>query len=230
MHRLFLLLLVAGCEHDLVAMLPDAQGIDLSCAGTLPTSAPATLLLNGTISEIAPGATAKPLSGVLYEVVSASDDAVLASSTTDAAGMWSIELATRGQPQDVYTRWSKPGYVMFTQSFAAPLTRDRTFADGLETAASYAGFYPSDLPANPELGAVYVSAVDCRGETLAPLEAPSVTPAPARLVPDSPPTGAWGLNITPGMIEVGASYRGTLLRTSIARVTASGVGFLELQP
>jgi hypothetical protein len=81
---------------------------DFSCSGaTLPTSAPATITITGqTFDE---GQTATPLGGVAVAAFSRSGT-MLAMTTSDSMGNFTLSIATLGAPVDGYLRGTKSGY------------------------------------------------------------------------------------------------------------------------
>ncbi|HWU87322.1 MAG TPA: hypothetical protein VN253_08605 [Kofleriaceae bacterium] len=87
----------------------DPTSYNLSCAGmALPTTAPATVTINGRTESIGEG---QPLDSVDIQIFRAGTPAPLVSTTSDATGTWtSGALNTNGVPIDGSIRAAKATY------------------------------------------------------------------------------------------------------------------------
>jgi hypothetical protein len=79
---------------------------DSGTPGVDATQIPAMITLSGTASAIGLGGRT-PADGVAVGVYKVADDTMIGSATTDAAGAYSITVATSGAPVDGYLKASK---------------------------------------------------------------------------------------------------------------------------
>jgi len=105
---------------------PDAQVFDFSCMGnTAPTTAPATVAISGTTSDINIIAMAlEPVANAAVKAVNALD-ATIATDTSDAAGVWDMPAVPTGLvPIDGYVEASKDGHRTVRVYPPAPINTD----------------------------------------------------------------------------------------------------------
>ena len=84
---------------------------------------PATLTISGTASSIGLSGTT-PQAGVAITVYKASDDSVIGTATSDAAGAYSITATTSGSAIDGYLKATKTGFKDTYLYPPAPLSAD----------------------------------------------------------------------------------------------------------
>jgi hypothetical protein len=87
---------------------------------------PTTVKVTGTAIQAQAGT---PLAGVTLSAYRSSDDSLLATTTSDAAGMYSLTITTTGQGLDGYVKASNTGYVDTYFYPAGPLVADLAMAD-----------------------------------------------------------------------------------------------------
>jgi hypothetical protein len=186
------------------------------CEGApLPTTAPATITISGTIIDDDLGV---PISGANLIVRSRITDAIVTVTTSNAAGAFSFNVSTGGIPADIYMNVIRsPAYIQSDFAPASPFAGDATVTVPMLS--------PSRLSAlsavgagNQTSGKGYIRLVveDCDGNPVAGATAMSVPAAtPVRYnsggSPNSSTTStdtdgiAHLFNATPGSVAVDAS-------------------------
>ncbi len=230
--------LAAGCGGDdpvaVDAAAPDATIIDatvppdgppdrFACLGDpLPTVAADPIDVGGETSEVGAGG-ATPLAGVVVTLFSAGD-AVLGNDTSDAQGLYSVNLATGGTPLDGYLRATAAGYLDTYLYPPAPLAASTDAARAIMVTPGTFSLLANLAGVKPAKGAgnVLVIVLDCDD---APVQGAVVTASPAGTVrynsgtfPSDTATStaadgiAYILNVAPGTVTVDATVNGMSLR------------------
>lgn len=189
MNRLSLLILLAGCDSAVVGGSPDAatpsfdpgsvtgtpqpepSPPDFVCLSHVPpTTAPDPLSVAGTVLAMTNGSLV-PVPAVELQVFRDGQPVVLGTTTTDAAGVFSIgSVASGGHPLRAYLKATKLGfrttflYPPFPMSASAtavplPTITDAAFA----TLASSFGVAQDDR----KNGVLLVAVADCKGNPVA---------------------------------------------------------------
>ena len=199
--------------------------------------------------------TRTPVAGASVEFIERHSGRLLASTLSDAAGLYTVTIETGGKPVDVYVRATKEGRVTTLVFPPDPLTADlapcEPFAGTREciliaslapaAADVMAGF--AGVTRDPARGEALVIASDCTskgapvmGATLAIApKAEQVVytagPFPAPLTAATDASGrAFGFNIKPGMATIRATYPNGDTGVSQVRVEAGAITIASTLP
>ncbi len=138
---------------------------DFSCLGSSSTVAADPLPVGGTVQSFGSSGV-EPLSGVLVQAFR-SDDSLVASTTTDAQGKFSLSITTGGVPFDGYLFMTKTGLVSASAYWSKPLTSANTTTPFMLNSGTETLLYQlADLNPNPSDGTVAFSVADCAGTPL----------------------------------------------------------------
>jgi hypothetical protein len=128
-------------------------------------SIPPTITLRGTAFERLAGSA--PVSGATVRALGL-NQAVLATTTTDATGAYALEIATNGQPVEVALDAIAPSYVLTHRTFESSLiaNHDGLWLD-LMTGADFASLYAnSGVARTSGRATLEVEAADAYGTPL----------------------------------------------------------------
>jgi hypothetical protein len=216
----------AGTDAGSMDAGPDA-GPDLTCLGLpLPTTAPATLMLGGTVGTTSLAGTS-PVSGATVAIFSAdAGGAAIATATTDANGAFSLSISSGGAPFDGYLEVTAPTYTPTYWYPAVPFAANTsTLPVQLLTPATIGTIRTiSGAAQPPDSGMAGIEVVDCAG---VPLSGASVTTNPAAgstvyVIANYPSSSATStdssgaaflFDLTPGNLTIGATLGSTQLRS-----------------
>ncbi len=208
------------------ALLSVAQPAPAAAATLAGSTVPPVITITGNVFD--PFART-PVAGAHVAFVERGRERILATSISDAQGVYSVALATGGKPIDAYVRATRAGRVTTYIFPPAPLTTDMApcppFAGTLgcilvamltDTAADdMAGF--AGVTRDPTRGEVLFIAANCQGIPVAGATV-AIAPHPEQLVYTRGPFPAWdatatdstgrsfGFNLEPGPATVRSKY------------------------
>lgn len=225
-------LLVAACGKD-NGSNPDTG--PYACLGDpLPTTAPATITVTGTVTQgvISPAASAD----AAVTAYRTGNTTPLATTTTAANGTFSLTISTGGTPVDGYLQIAKSGYITTFAYPPAPLAANATESAIIVTSTEFNGLSQSaGVTQDGAKGFIAVVVENCDG---APISGATVTTNPAGTYrynaggfPSSSATStatdgiAYVFNVGPGDVVVQAQGGGHTLR---AHTVAAGTGGIVL--
>lgn len=233
------LLLFAACGKDSTGNGGGNTGPYRCLGDPLPTTATATVTVNGTITHSV--LTPAPDSGAKVRAFKTGTVAALDSATTGANGLYSITLTTGGTPVDGYIQVTKSGYLDTYGYPAQPLTANATQSVLLLTSSEFttlSGFAGATHVAGKSTIAVVVQ--NCDGQ---PIAGAMVTSTPAGTVrynssgaPSSSATStsadgvAYILNVDAGDVQVSASGGGHTLRAHTVNARADALVITAITP
>jgi hypothetical protein len=181
----------------------------------LPTTAPATINIHGTMYDIT---GMMPLAGATVSVVVGVSNTTLGSATTAGDGSYSISVSTGGQPVDAYVIASAPNYMNTAAYPAVPYSADAAILFGLVTPAGAQNLgNVAGAPYDTTDGLLQVGITDCVGQPLsgAVMQNPQPTKATERyVVGNTLPASAtmtdssgtvYLINVTPSAVTLDAS-------------------------
>jgi len=211
---------------------PSGPSGPYSCIGAaLPTTAPASITVTGTITGNV--TSPSPLAGAAVTGFQTGNATKLDSATTNASGNFSLTIATGGSPVDGYVRVSKAGYIDTYGYPPAPLAASGSQSAVLITTSERnliaSAFGVTQTAGN---GVMAVVVEDCNampvtGATLSVKQGGSEVGA----VYASGSAGAFYVfNVPPGDVVVGASVGGNVLRAHTVLVRADVVTLTGVTP
>ncbi len=138
---------------------------DFSCLGSSSTVAADPLPVGGTVQSFGSSGV-EPLSGVLVQAFRL-DDSLVASTTTDAQGKFSLSITTGGVPFNGYLFMTRADLVPASVYWSKPLTSATTSTPFMLNSGTETLLYQlADSTANPNDGTVAFSVADCAGTPL----------------------------------------------------------------
>ncbi len=223
------------------AAAPDAG--PFPCHGVpLPTTAPGSVELSGSTAELT-ATGLSPLSGETVTALASSNDATIATTTSDSSGAFSVTASTGGAPLDAYFHASKAGIIDSYFYPAAPFAADATDIDFLlVTSTTLAAVTASlGLTQSATKGTFIIMVVDCGGN---PVTGATVSTSPAGTVyydgsngiPSAAQTStnADGLavvfNVPAGSVTVGAQDHATTFRSHVVKARAGTFTLTRIAP
>jgi hypothetical protein len=211
------------------------------CAGLpSPVTASDPVTLAGTLSDVV---ATNPISGATISARRRSDDVLLDSDTTTAAGEFSLSSTTGGVPLDAYLAMTATGYPASFVYPTDPLTADELNfgARALTSSNLNLAYLLSGVVHASGTGTTVVLVVDCLG---VPIEGATVAfvPSAGALrylvggVPSNSATStdasgaALGLNAPAGESTVQANYSSTALESHSFESQPDGLSFTLIHP
>ena len=219
-------LLVAACGSNSKpggnADAPNMQ-IDGRVFMDAPPSVPAMITIAGTALDSSQNST-MPLAGAAITLKNRTDDATLATATSDAQGKYSMQVTTNGHVVDAYILATKSGYVDAAAFPAKPWEADAASADSnMITTGNYnlLGVYTGQQSSN---GIIIVEVLDASSM---PVMGAAVSCSPAsgsvlytgsNGIPasgSSTNTDGTGflINVPPGSVQLGVTKSGATFKT-----------------
>jgi hypothetical protein len=200
--------------------------------------APTMLTISGTASSIGiSGST--PQAGVTIEVHKASDDSVLGTATSDAAGAYSITATTSGTAIDGYLKATKTGFKDTYLYPPAPLSADFAGAPVLLLDAStWSTVNTALLGETQAAGAGWIALIVVDNITAqTPIMGATVTTTPAGKIhyngtqglPQAQATAtaadgiAYSVNVAAGDVAVNASKTGLTFKSHTIKARADQI-------
>jgi hypothetical protein len=235
---------VAALALILVACGKDSNGPALpagfECLGKpLPTTAPSTIHITGQLKANALSPTALPSARI--EAFKTGSATALDTTTSDGAGMYTLNVSTGGAPVDGFVRVSKSGYDTTYGYPPVPLSADAT-ENIVVLTSSEVSFLANAVGVTPTAGdgLIIVIVTDCAGTTLT---GATVAANPAGTVkynaggaPSSSATStasdgiAYLFNVAPGNVTITATGSGHVLRQHVVTAHADAVTLTQIQP
>ncbi|MGN6109355.1 MAG: hypothetical protein ACTHU0_29880 [Kofleriaceae bacterium] len=217
---------------------PDAPSYDFSCAGnSAPTTAPAQLMVSGSAYDLNPiNLNPVPVADAQVEAFRVGNANAIATTTTDAAGAWSVSLTSGGAPVDGYIRARKQGHRTTLLYPPAPLHADLAMAPLLALSnTTFAGLNVAvggnQMAGN---GVVLVAAVDCANNPVdgAMIRVQQSGSDVGNQVDLSQVQGGvvFVFNVPPGATEVSATYNGMAFRAHTVQSLADGTTMTVVSP
>lgn len=224
---------------------PDARLADLSCIGREPGTPPPTITLSGRIRE--DPFNMRPSRDVLVEIFPKNEmPPAIASTTTDASGLFSLMLTTGGQPLDVVARFTKTGMIPEWFYPAEPI--DRSYS-GVEGLIGSTDAFSNPLLAlvfgtsyDPSRGLIALLVLDCDNRAIEGATV-SLDPAPQQLryaaangIPNATQTetstsgAVLGWNAPLGSTRVSGMVAGTPLKSHTITSHAGAISLTILHP
>jgi hypothetical protein len=202
---LCLVILVTACSKSSTA--PSNTG-PYACEGqALPTSAPSTITVSGTVAEFGSSGVA----GARVDAFKTGTAGSIDSATTDAQGNFTMTVATGGVPLDGYVKASKTGYVDTYAYPSAPLPANTAITLTVVTPTEF-NLLAASMSVTPTAGdgALAIRPVDCTGAVVA---AATVSTSPAS-APHSDGSGDFfEFNLAPGTVTVTGTYQSHTFRS-----------------
>ncbi|HWZ27211.1 MAG TPA: carboxypeptidase-like regulatory domain-containing protein [Gemmatimonadales bacterium] len=218
---LCLVTLVAACKSSTA---PGNSG-PYACEGqALPTTAPSTITVSGTVADFSSSGVA----GARVDAFKTGTAGSIDSATTDAQGHFALTVPTGGVPLDGFIKASKTGYLDTYAYPSAPLPASTSItltvitSSQLNTFASLAGATP--IAGN---GSLAIRPVDCT-EAVATGATVSTSP-PATPYPDGN-GNFFEFNLAPGSVTVSAKYQSHTFRSHPVVAFADAVTITIIAP
>ena len=225
-----------------VAACGDASGPapGFECLGApIPTTAPATILVDGQIlaNALAPNA----LSGAIITAFRIGDTTTLAADTSDTPGFYDLTLSSGGTPINGYLRVTHSGQVDTYAYPSRPLFADLTTNILMPTSNELA-FLGTAVGVTQAAGNGFIGVIvkDCNGTAIAGATVstnPSGTvrynsgPTPSPSATSTSSDGvAYVFNVSAGNVTVMANASGNVLRQHLVNARADVVTLTEIQP
>jgi len=209
----------------------DGGGTGGSADGSLargPCPPPATisdpLLISGTTIRVTVIGTLDPENDVAITALDRLGGTVLAQTTSASNGDYTLSVPSGGLPVTAVVTFAKQN--LLTSLFVPEAALDRDIV-GLQSwmgssSATNSLYSVSGANRDPAMGTILVQVRDCDGGDFTGAKV-SVTPAPEKIVyagglcapslaqdtTRSPCPYAWGLNVSPGTVQLSASKSGT---------------------
>lgn len=139
------------------------------CQSSLPTTAPATVTLAGGVVDQGLGGTT-PITGAAIDAYGTQTSTTsIASTTSDASGDFTFDVATGGVPLDGYLKITKAGELDTYLYPNFPLTSDQSKLAGvMVTSMSFGGLaFLEGQTQDPAKGFTAVEVLDCAGMSVA---------------------------------------------------------------
>jgi hypothetical protein len=221
---------------------PDAQTFDFSCMGNAaPTTAPATVSITGTASDLNIGSMAlEPVADATVKAFkNGTPDLQIGTTTSDANGDWNLPtVPTATMPVDGFVEATKTGHRTVRLYPPAPINADipqapvLLLADGtFSTIVAFTGKPQSD--AN---GTVGLAVVDCAntpigGATVSVTHnGVQVDPANTFDASQLQPGAFFVFDVPPGDSVVNATFQGMTLRAHTITVLAKTTSTTIIRP
>jgi hypothetical protein len=215
MKLLPIVLFVAACGGS---TSKSNAGPDARVFHDAPPNVPAMITIGGTARDNGQSSST-PLAGVGIALMNRADDSMLASTTSDAQGKYSMSVTTAGHVVDAYILATKSGYTDAAAFPAAPFAADNAMADSnLVTTSNFSllMLYTGQQSSN---GIVIAEILDASSKPVAGATAASTPPAGSYLYSDSngtpaslPSTNTDGVaflvNVPPGAVSISAMKSG----------------------
>ena len=212
-----------------------------ACLGQpLPTTAPSTVTVSGTVTQGVIGPVAS--SGATVTAYRTGNAAPLATTTTAANGTFTLTIGTGGTPIDGYLQISKTGYITTYAYPPAPLAANATESGILVTTSEFGTLSNvASVTQDPAKGFIAVVVEDCNG---APIAGATITTNPAAGTirynsggfPSSSATStavdgiAYAFNVTAGDVIVSAMGGGHTLRAHTVAARTDGIILTAVTP
>jgi len=205
-----------------------------------------TITISGVASEITVSGRA-PLAGVAITVYKTSDDSMIAMTTTDAAGAFTVSAPSNGAPIDGYLKATKTGLKDTYLYPPGPLATDFAGATTLmlkQSTQNLANQLAGAAAPDPAKGWVALLVVDGQLATSAPITGASVTAAPtgeihynsSAGIPQAQATStaadgiAYAMNVPAGQVMVGAAKTGLTFHAHSVNARADKVTLTLVTP
>jgi hypothetical protein len=228
-------IVIAACGGD-----SSGPAAGFECLGApLPTTAPATIVVNGQILHEAFAPTA--LGGAIITAFRVGVTDSLAVDTSDTPGFYSLSLSSGSTPINGYLRVTHNGQVDTYAYPSRPLSANLT-TNVLMPTTTELGFLGAAVGVTQAAGNGFIGVIvkDCDGVTLA---GATVTTSPAGTVrynsgstpsPSATRTSSDGVayvfNVPAGDVTVRANGGGETLRQHVVTARADVVTLTEIQP
>jgi hypothetical protein len=218
-------------------------------AGPCPLAfqVPATLRLAGTVDRINYAGASSRENNVVVDALTAVQGTVIATSTTNVTGAFSMNVPTGGMPFLPFLRVTKSGLVTGVYSPDQAIDADATMIAGYITTSGGADslYAVASLTRNLGKGTLALSVVDCAGVAVSGATI-SITPSPDAIIygnnvdglpsntaTSTPSVGgyAWGLNVPAGIVTVTAAKAGRqFLSHEVEVVNGNTIVATQLRP
>jgi hypothetical protein len=231
----------------LLVVLAACGGDDGSSSGTPDAAvvAPTTLTVSGNASSVAVGGKS-PEAGVVIAAYKISDEnTVVAMTTTDASGNYSLTITTDGTALDGYLKATKSGFVETYLYPPAPLAADFGMASiNMLTPQNYGFVYTlTQVSQAPDQGIIGILAVDSANMAVAGAtisSTPATTyryngtnglPAPMANAMATQSDGlGYMVNVPPGQVTVTAAKSGLTFKSHQVKARANQLVTTIVQP
>ena len=211
-----------------------------------PSNIPAMITISGIASEItATGRT--PQAGVLVALYKGSDDSMQGMATTDAAGAFSIMVATNGAPVDGYLKATFAG---LKDTFLYPpfaLSADYSGVTTLmlkQSTQNLANQLAGAAAPDPAKGWIALLVVDGPTTGATPVMGATITASPTGEIKYNGSAGvpqaqamstamdgiAYAMNVPAGMVTVSGSKTGLTLKSHAVKARADKVTLSLITP
>jgi hypothetical protein len=234
-----ILAFAAACGKDSTSGTPNTG--PYGCLGqALPTTAPTTITVTGTITHgvISPA----PDSGATVTAYRTGNVTPLATTTTAANGTFTLNIGTGGTPVDGYLKIEKTGYITTYAYPPAPLAANESESAIIVTTSEFATLSNvASVSQDPAKGFIAVVVEDCTGAAIAGATI-STTPAAGTIrynsggIPSSSATSTaadgigYAFNVTAGDVVVAAQTTGHVLRAHTVAARTDGITLTAVTP
>jgi hypothetical protein len=224
------------------AAAPDAG--PFACHGApLPTTAPASVSLSGSTALLTAGGLS-PAAGVTVTALAATNDATIATTTSDASGAFSVTASTGGTPLDAYFHATKANIIDAYYYPVAPFAADASDVDFLlVTSATFVTVQALlGVTQSASESTLVVMVQDCNGNAVAGATV-STIPANTAVYYDgsnglpsatASSTSTDGIaivfNVAPGTVTVGAQAPGAAFRSHTVKARAGTLTLTRVAP
>jgi hypothetical protein len=218
---LTLVALIAACKSSTGPVKPGPY----ACEGqALPTAAPSTITVSGTVTEFG----ASGVAGARVDAFKTGAGSSIDSATTDAQGNFTLTVPTGGVPLDGFVKASKTGYIDTYAYPSAPLPANTAITLTVVTPTEFS-FLAAAAGVTPTAGkgSIAIRPVDC---TAAVVSGATVSTSPSS-TPYSDGSGDFfEFNLAPGTVSVSASYQGHTFRSHPVVAVADAVTITIIAP
>jgi hypothetical protein len=211
-----------------------------ACLGDpLPTTAPATITVTGTVTQgvISPAAGGDA-AVTAYRTGNATP---LATTTTAANGTFTLTISTGGTPVDGYLQITKTGYITTFAYPPAPLAANATESAIIVTTTEFGGLsQAAGVTQDPTKGFIALVVENCDGAAIAGATVSSTPAGTYKYNADGLPSStatvtaadgiAYIFNVTAGDAVVSANGGGHTLRSHTVAANTTGIVLTAVTP
>jgi len=207
-------------------------GPNLTCIGNQPTTATDPVVISGAVSVFVGSLNRLPNVEVKFRQLS--DDTILATTTTDNNGNFSVSVTSEGLPVSGYLELTASGYTHARQYWSKPLTGPTSISPILYTPQSLASIYfdTVELTPQPNMATIVLSIADCSGSPVT--GASAIVDPNTEFVIDAAaygiPGSKWVLNQPAGMTAVSVNSGSTTFGTTQVTAASGDLILVSITP